>query len=472
MRKPSKTEGRRLEEPRTPVPRGRLAAMIRENRKLDLSPYLRRLAHAAVASAWMATGACGSDVHEGTLPIEVGAFEPPLCEGERWLSVQDITPTSEVDFVGARNHLIGLFSGIATGPGTPEWIDWSGTPCLTAADRPTCETAVEDVPLGEFRIVTTVGDEVTVWGQPRPLTEFLGTIDTAQEALLVVRHEGYDVRCGNVAHSSVREVEGGFEVLALRRTERDGREYEIHRHHLFVGRDGSIVELGRERLEGGPLAVPGRRPPGILCDASDAARTHDAVGAYLARAAFFEDGAVHAFRILATELEAWNAPFDLVRDAWAAASDEVRHAEAMTHLAQRFGAHPPTAVVEPRPLRSLFEIALDNATEGCVNETFSALVGVVQASTAADPEVAAIFREIADDELRHAALSWKIASWIEPRLSEEERRTVAAARDEAVNHLRRSADESPDPTLAHLVGLPTIDVARSLVDHLEVELIG
>jgi hypothetical protein len=58
------------------------------------------------------------------------------------------------------------------------------------------------------------------------------------------------------------------------------------------------------------------------------------------------------------------------------------------------------------PARSLEELAVENAVEGCVRETYGALTAIWQARTAKDPSVAAAVRRIARDETRHAALSW------------------------------------------------------------------
>lgn len=48
-------------------------------------------------------------------------------------------------------------------------------------------------------------------------------------------------------------------------------------------------------------------------------------------------------------------------------------------LAARYGATAPRPRVERAPVRSLEDIAVENAVEGCVRETFGALVGAWQA---------------------------------------------------------------------------------------------
>jgi len=73
-------------------------------------------------------------------------------------------------------------------------------------------------------------------------------------------------------------------------------------------------------------------------------------------------------------------------------------------------------------VRSLYEIAV----EGCVRETFGALEATFQAKNANDPQIRRVMRRIAEDETRHAALAWRVAAWIEPRLSDRQRRRRCA----------------------------------------------
>ncbi len=62
--------------------------------------------------------------------------------------------------------------------------------------------------------------------------------------------------------------------------------------------------------------------------------------------------------------------------------------------------------------RSVFEIALDNAREGCVRETFGALLGWALAGRARDAKVRDFYSRIARDETRHASLSWRLHAWL------------------------------------------------------------
>ena len=186
--------------------------------------------------------------------------------------------------------------------------------------------------------------------------------------------------------------------------------------------------------------------------------------------AHLEAGAVLAFENLAHELLVHGAPGELILDAQLAAQDEVVHAEMIGDLARSHGATPPMAEVTKTRVRSLYEMALDNATEGCVRETFGALMGTYQAETAQDPDIASAMRIIATDETRHASLSWRIGEWLNRQLGDEERSRVRRAQQEAVRELRTEMARGPDPKLAELLGLPTADIATAMVNRLAQDL--
>jgi hypothetical protein len=176
-----------------------------------------------------------------------------------------------------------------------------------------------------------------------------------------------------------------------------------------------------------------------------------------------EAASVFAFRELRVELRAHGAPRALVRAAERAARDETRHARATRALARRYGANVPPPVVERRPVRSLEAIALDNATEGCVRETFGALVAHHQAHTARDPVVSAAMKRIARDETRHAALAYDIDAWATQRLGRLARRRVdAAKRDGYGALLSRAMPDVADPIL----GSPGASTGRSMIQQL------
>lgn len=183
----------------------------------------------------------------------------------------------------------------------------------------------------------------------------------------------------------------------------------------------------------------GRRTEGMAEPAMIDARR---VGEVFANRAYLEAVSVHAFARLERELAFHGAPPALLREARRARRDEARHTAMTTRLARRFGA-APTLPVAPRTwaLRSLFEVARENAIEGCVHETYGAVVGLIEANSSSDAEVRRAARSIAEDECRHAELALAIARWITPLLDSEERAEIHAAVSHAVGALRARGNE-------------------------------
>lgn len=182
----------------------------------------------------------------------------------------------------------------------------------------------------------------------------------------------------------------------------------------------------------------GRRTDGIAdptaCDPAE-------LGAVFASRAYLEAVSVHAFARLERELAFHGAPKELLRAARRARREEIRHTAMTVRLARRFGASAslPAAPAET-PVRSLFEIARENAVEGCVRETYGAVIGLVEASTSSDDEVRAASRRIAEDECGHAELAMAVARWIEPLLTASDRAKIRAAVGEAIADLRARGD--------------------------------
>src|SRR6185437_16880911 len=143
-----------------------------------------------------------------------------------------------------------------------------------------------------------------------------------------------------------------------------------------------------------------------------------------ARMAFDEAASVHAFGRLRAELAVLDAPPALQHAAARAMRDETRHARAMARHAHARGAEVPRPRVRRGTVRTLESIARENAVEGCVNETFGALLAAFQAEHAPSPSLRRTFARIAADEARHAALSWAVARWAEPRLDTRARARV------------------------------------------------
>lgn len=211
----------------------------------------------------------------------------------------------------------------------------------------------------------------------------------------------------------------------------------------------------------------GRRHEGLAPMATIAA---GAIGRYLAESAYVEDASVASFEILARELRLHGAPDRLVRAARKSARDEQGHTRVMTALARRHGATAPRATKPSRPLRSLEAMVTENAIEGCVGETYGALLATYQGAHAEEPRLRAAMRRIAEDETRHAALAWEIAAWAETKLDAEARERVGAARRAAFADLAQALSADPPSDVARAVGLPSAAQAKTMLASLASEM--
>jgi hypothetical protein len=212
----------------------------------------------------------------------------------------------------------------------------------------------------------------------------------------------------------------------------------------------------------------GRRPTCLVPAPPSAAAS--ALGRYFAGLAHLESAAVVAFAILERELGEHDAPAELIAAARKALGDEVRHADIMGRLAQRFAAKPAPVELEKRKRRCLLEIALENATEGCVRETYGALSAHYQATAADDPELRGAWAIIAPEETEHAELAHALHRWLMPKLSEDERQGVVSALRETLQALSSELLVEPEAELVSGAGVPDAAHARQLYGALEREL--
>jgi hypothetical protein len=212
----------------------------------------------------------------------------------------------------------------------------------------------------------------------------------------------------------------------------------------------------------------GRRPPNLVLEGRPVATT--LLGGWFARCAELEAASVEAFRVMRIELAAHGAPSALRTGAERARCDEVRHARMNARIAARLGAAPRPATAACIRVRSLAAIAVENVVEGCVRETYGALVAMWQARTARDPGIARMMERIARDESRHAALAWRVASWVDRKLDAGAHRRVRKAMRRAVAALRRDLANEPPVDVRTITGLPRSRDALTLCDHLDAAL--
>lgn len=351
----------------------------------------------------------------------------PHCEMGVWRPLSNMQLAQDVAYISRRSR--GA-SGLVI-------EEESGALCQGATDRALCEAEVERVSREETAIedglafyLTTDGDRVEWFQSFQQILGLIGTIDTADEALLVADAEGYAFTCD----SKVGRQGSGYGVV-LEYGICDGGAPGTARTYVRVSADGQVSFVTREeerkRNKTRCESFPGRRPPGLLA-ARRSAEPRTALARYFARAARLEAASVEAFAILERELVSQGLPQTLRAGLRRAADDEARHAHDTGRLAERYGARAERAELRRSRTRSLGEIALDNAVEGCVGETQAAYVAHVQARQAREPELRRVLTAIAEEETRHAALSFQLASWLEPRLDAATRERVGRARQQAM----------------------------------------
>lgn len=163
------------------------------------------------------------------------------------------------------------------------------------------------------------------------------------------------------------------------------------------------------------------------------------VGDHFAHIAQLEAATVLAFSELAQQLKIFGAPDQLVRRCISAATDEVRHAHAFVTLAKEMGATIPP-ITQDTVAPDILSVAIHNAVEGCVFETWAALTTHHQSIHCKYPFLNMLYAEVAADETRHGQLAWDLHTWFMSHLNKEEQRHVITAQRKALNDLISMAE--------------------------------
>jgi hypothetical protein len=429
-----------------------------------------------VPAPW--AGDAGAELDAGADP-DATVSRPTGCALDQAtvLRADGLRPAESYDYIAIR-RVNGSYTAEPDAGTEEHWtsdrfetLSESGAACVTNVDA-ACLAQLAHHPAEfvasfcvqacvEYAVVTARGNQVQRWATDAELLRLLGTIDSTDEALLLATRAGYMAACAS-------QEPDGLHVVATRYKDICPIVYE--RVTLRVSGSGALEVVNAVELQNQPLsgACVGRVPAG-LCSVS-AARHESAVGDYLAHCAHLEDASVYAFERLARDLTAHGAPRAMVAAALHAADDEVRHARVIGALACARGGQPVAAEVrEPSP-RTLEQIATENATEGCVRETFGALLGGYQARHAGDAGIRSVMREVAADEARHAALSHRVHSWALTKLEPAARERVLAAQQKAIAELTRACSEELDVGLRGPLGLPSAQVAQALLRELSLAL--
>lgn len=214
----------------------------------------------------------------------------------------------------------------------------------------------------------------------------------------------------------------------------------------------------------------GRFTDGLGFDACERDDSHTFAG-WLARGATVERIAAAAFDRLADELASMGAPEFIVREARESAEHERAHFDALASFARREGAEPVIAEPQPFAARTLADIAIENAGEGCVRETLGAVMMAYQSRNAEDPALRAALEKIADEESQHSAWSWALDQWARSVLDAETVARMDATRARAIAELSRDlCGADPSPELAQRAGMPSASAVRAMIRELDASL--
>jgi hypothetical protein len=318
----------------------------------------------------------------------------------------------------------------------------------------------------------------------------LGKIDTPEKAALrlhfyerstlatcaQIKALGVECAAGsNDAGAAVRKVEGGFEVATYGYVSlcsppssggTDGIKFwtvspEGALSHTSNALCDLATDVARESLGGKFDCKPGHL--GRMFAGFEDLKAAECELEYYLCAQRQEAAAVVAFERLAVELAAHHAPAELIARVRKAVGEERRHTALFRREAGRLFAELGVSPEFPAPntpdtfaIRSLEEILRENISEGCVNETYSAVVATHQAERAPSEPLRKVFRAIAADERGHAALAHRIHAWglsvVDEALAEDLQRQLriesARVHDTVlVTPLGRAMGE-PDPSYA------------------------
>lgn len=472
----------------------RVAAVERMRNRLRLATLLPAIAGAAITAACGGSVATLGDAQDNTqsstrtppTKTDDEGFDLDVCTGTEYRALEGVTagdgsPSDDgaVDYLELRDQ---YDQGVE---GAPSTVAKAGTPCAIGPDIDQCKAdlaafrsdegwspySIGMEPSRHRYLVWTVGTEVGSVTSLDALRTFVSKVENAKDAALLATASGqYRFVCDGTKNAA--KTATGWKIR-VQSGHTCGEGTKVEEHVMQVNADGATTITNTKLIKKGePNCAIGRRPEGLRVAAPDSCGSADAVGRFYAEAAVLEAASVTAFERLAEELLALGASKELVESALASRDDEVRHARMTANLARRRGASPSTLTVAPIGQRTAYEIALENAVEGCVRETYGALVAHHQALAAQDPTVAAVMRTIAEDETRHAELAWDVASWLEPQLSASERAVIQRERARAIGELRDALAVELEADLIALAGMPAPTHAVTMLDELEARFVA
>lgn len=414
----------------------------------------------------MLCGILGTALSGCDVPPDPNALKPttdwfgvPCDENNKMDLLSGLDATEEAD---------GLMFSLVGGQIGRYVQEVGGTRCGNATDVDLCNQTV-DLMLREIHtnsLIITQGDMVQVLVTEDEVKAYLGQLDNPEKVFSWMHLHGMSLSC-KFDDSAVVSSDDGQSWKGVY-TELTQICAPVVKERVRVNvniADWSITETARAEIRREENVCIGRKPPGELRFSNvKTVADCNSLGRTLARHAAYEAASVVAFEHLRSELALFGAPQHLLdRITWAA-DDERRHAVQVRMLANRYSQDSEDFSVEPAVIRDIESIAIDNMHEGCVGESWGALVGLYQAENAKDPVIAETMGQIALDEVEHASLSWAIHDWLFPQLDEAARERVTLAKCKALKKLMLSANRTVGSTHTYLAGFPEPHIANRLAE--------
>ncbi len=264
-------------------------------------------------------------------------------------------------------------------------------------------------------------------------------LDTWVEA-----EEGFDSSCCYVVSIGL-QAEAPFPTCA--RPDNDNGNNGGGGGYWYEGRPFE-VEAGRHSASVDPHR-PWPSPDRGLTPPADAALRAQVAHAWQ-QTALAEHASIASFSRFQLELLSLGAPADLLARSAAAIADELRHAEHAFAVASALGGEavgPSALPIEGALARShdIVAVLTGAIVEGCINETIAAVAVQRAADQVDNATLADDLRGVADDEARHAELSWAFVRWL---LAERPELVPVAQEAFASFDLGEAPEGQDDPRLA------------------------
>jgi len=191
---------------------------------------------------------CSGDDEGGTNRFNTDGFDPITDT----LLFQTLSPAEDYDYFEFRNAECGSEGPFQTIYG--EGVKCSLSPqsdCFDQIDALRPEFAGYDTAClpgccSEYLVAQLNGENI-LFDTLGELNSFLGPIDSVSDALVFVSANGYYFTRGDIAKSGIKEVIGGYEVIALRTTAFCA-PIVTTQYLIFISENGTI-EITAEREE-------------------------------------------------------------------------------------------------------------------------------------------------------------------------------------------------------------------------------